>query len=530
MSETIEKHWLGRNIVFLAVLIYLILRLLFTDLLSVNEHDILVVGKQFANPSWIPADWYLNLDSGYRLTFNVFLYPILKVMPLVWVSILGRLVYYILFAFVLQRYARSLGIPAFFMIPALFFITEIQYIITGEWILRSLEAKTFAYAFLLLALVLLYERRFIISALFLGLSVSFHVLVGGYGTFAFLAVLLFDSPRYKPSFRVFTWAVAGYLLCASPGLISIARNLARTDISDTVRAGLIYVHARVPHHVLPSNWVKEYGNGLWRPVIKVVPSAALCFFALLRPAKPFQRTLGIFTLSTVIFALLGFGLFFMDKTHLLKYYFFRLPDVMLPFSAFLLVFSYLSAWNPGRFSRYLPRIRTFTGITISVLLLVWAAIPFTREMVRFVRDPLYFVYGGNVESPKRQMFEWIKMHLAEDATFIIPPREERFYVGAERAQFVSYKHSPQAEEEILEWYERMVFLNNGEPFRNLEIDKTSLAENYERLSASNLLSIQRKYDMDYYIGTPARDLPFPVVFRNDTYVIYEIDKGIEGGP
>jgi len=66
MSETIEKHWLGRNIVFLTVLIYLILRLLFTDLLSVNEHDVLAVGKQFANPSWIPADWYLNLDSGYR--------------------------------------------------------------------------------------------------------------------------------------------------------------------------------------------------------------------------------------------------------------------------------------------------------------------------------------------------------------------------------------------------------------------------------------------------------------------------------
>jgi len=523
VSETIEKHWLGRNIVFLAVLIYLILRLLFTDLLSVNEHDILAVGKQFANPSWIPADWYLNLDSGYRLTFNVFLYPILRVMPLVWVAILGRLGYCILFAFVLQRYARSLGIPAVFMIPALFFITEIQYIITGEWILRSLEAKTFAYALLLLALVLLFERRFIVSALFLGLSVSFHVLVGGYGTVAFLAVLVLDSPRLKPSTRVYIWAVAGYLLCASIGLISIVRNLARTDISDTVRAGLIYIQARVPRHVLPSNWVKEYGKGLWRPLIEFVLSAALCLYAVLRPARPFQRILGIFTLSTLIFALLGFGFFFTDNTHLLKYYFFRLPDVMLPFSAFLLVFSFLSIWNPDRFAWYFPRIRYFAGITVSVLLLVWAAVPFTRGMVKFARDPQNFVYGQNVGSPKRQMFEWIKMHLAEDATFIIPPQEERFYVGAERAQFVSYKHSPQAEEEILEWYERMGFLNKGEPFREFEIDWTSLTENYDHLSASNLLYIQRKYDMDYYIGTPARDLPFPVVYRNDTYAIYELD-------
>jgi hypothetical protein len=529
-ENNVAKHWLGKNTVFLTALLYLVLRLLFSNLLGVNEHDVLAVGRQFANPSWIPADWYLNLDSGYRLTFNLLLYPFLKLMPLLWVSILGRLGCYVLFALVLQKYARALGIPAVFVIPALFFTTEVQYIITGEWMLKALEAKTLAYAFLLLALILLYERRFVASALSLGLSVSLHVLVGGYGTVTLLAVLVFDSPRLRPSFRVFAWAVAGYLVAASLGLISIVRNLATTDAENAVRAGLVYVRSRVPHHVLPSNWVAEYGKDLWRPVAKVVLSAALCSFAVLRPARPFQRTLAIFALSTSIFALLGFGLYFTDNIHLLKYYFFRLPVVMLPFSAFLLAFSYFSTWNPDRLLRDLPKVRFVAGIAVSALLVLWAAIPFARGLLTLIRDPSYFVCGESLESPKRHMYQWIKTHLPHNAIVMIPPLEERFYVGAERAQFVSYKHSPQSEEDILEWYERIVLLNNSQSFHDFEVDWTSLAEQYDRLPASNLLHIRSKYDVGYYVTAAGRDLSFPVVYRNDRYVVYQIDSGIGRGP
>jgi len=39
---------------------------------NVNEVDILPLAKQYADPTWISGDWYLNQPPGYRLLQALF--------------------------------------------------------------------------------------------------------------------------------------------------------------------------------------------------------------------------------------------------------------------------------------------------------------------------------------------------------------------------------------------------------------------------------------------------------------------------
>ena len=52
------------------------------------------------------------------------------------------------------------------------------------------------------------------------------------------------------------------------------------------------------------------------------------------------------------------------------------------------------------------------------------------------------------DAADRQMGEWIRHHTDRRATFLIDPTLDTFYVDAERAAFVSFKHAPQAERDL----------------------------------------------------------------------------------
>ncbi len=59
--------FIRRRSVFLTVFTILVLNLLFKKILGVNETVVLAEAKHFGDPSWIPGDWFLNQNIGYRL-------------------------------------------------------------------------------------------------------------------------------------------------------------------------------------------------------------------------------------------------------------------------------------------------------------------------------------------------------------------------------------------------------------------------------------------------------------------------------
>lgn len=531
MNNSIKRKWISNGILdstnihlFFLLLLFLFVRLLFSSLLQVNEADVIPSAKQFMNKNWLPADWYLNQDIGYRILFNFFVGSMARVFTFPVVSLLGRIIIISLWAFVFTGFIKYLRITIFFIIPLLWLLTEEQSIIAGEWMLRALETKTFAYLTLMAAFLFLYKKRYLSAAFFLGLSVSFHVLVGGYGTLCMVLLIFFEYRDFRIDARTFLIATVLYLIAVSIGLYAIFRTLLYSADVSKLRAGLIYVHSRIPHHVLPSYWFQR--GGLWKPQLKLLLCLMVIVPSAIRPWNRLTRLFSRFTLLSLLFAAVGFGLYFIGREDLLKFYPFRLPDTLLPVTAYFLLFSYISRSEVTCGRVVTDRGKRVSGIVASVFLFIIVSVPFGNSVGRLVSDAEYYLSYLPPENAKRELYTWIKNNTPADSVFLISPREEHFYLAAERAQFVSFKHSPQSEGNIMEWYRRLMLLS-GKDFNtqdyNLDLDE--IVEDYLQLSPERLDRIVQEYNTDYYIGPRRSGLPYQTVYKNGGLAVYDLHTG-----
>lgn len=107
-SNRINLVWIGLEI--LAVLALISLRLLLKDNMASNEADVLPLARQYADPNWIPGDWYLNLPPGYRVLFQTLFGRLIVSGGFLATSIAGRLICYTLVASGLVLIGRQLGL------------------------------------------------------------------------------------------------------------------------------------------------------------------------------------------------------------------------------------------------------------------------------------------------------------------------------------------------------------------------------------------------------------------------------------
>jgi hypothetical protein len=121
-----------------------------------------------------------------------------------------------------------------------------------------------------------------------------------------------------------------------------------------------------------------------------------------------------------------------------------------------------------------------------------------------------------------RIHRWIAEHTEKGARFLIDPGDERFYVEAQRAVFVSYKHSPQSEREILEWFLRLSRLSGRRPSRSLGFGwLRDVSAAYRGLDERTLLSIAKDYGLDYLV-TPNSRLELPRVHQERGATLYRL--------
>ncbi|MGK7948190.1 MAG: hypothetical protein AB4368_05145 [Xenococcaceae cyanobacterium] len=99
--------------------------------LAWNEVDVLPLAKQFADPSWIASDWYLNIETNYRYLFQIIFGPAIVHFGFLATSIIGRLVCYALVAYGIVLLGEKLGLNLTYLLLA----TPIKVLSRG----RSLE-------------------------------------------------------------------------------------------------------------------------------------------------------------------------------------------------------------------------------------------------------------------------------------------------------------------------------------------------------------------------------------------------------
>jgi len=481
---------------------------------SNNEVDVLPVALQFTNPDWLGVDWYLNLRTSYRGLFNAIIGPFVSALGFKGAAIAGRLVVHTLFASAVFTFLRAFRIRFSVGILFLFLFLNNQSIVALERMTGGFETKTLAWPFVLFSLVAIVRRRWLAAFAAAGAALSFHVLVGLYAIGCTAAGLLLNRKTKLLALRDFRHAWA-FCLTGAWGIFAVVQHLMAGGGSE--EGWGTYVTFRVPHHVLPEVW----SGGLW--ILKLAVGALIVMVTYRKARCPQIKFLAGYAIAGVGLFVAGLLIWALNLTDLLRFYWFRFPDSMLPFSTLMLTAYFLS-------QRY-ESVAHLVGVTrirwLELGLVAAVAVPAFVEVASGLPELRPSVRWAN--SSSAPMYDWISVHTPKDATFLVDPSEETFYVRAERSTFVSYKHSPQSAAEIHEWFTRLTLANGGLPPDGYGLRAAQrIGQRMYLLDTGQLEWLRDEYGVDYYLGKEGSPIPFQVVHRAGDLVLYGLNQRIPG--
>jgi hypothetical protein len=499
---------------FLALWLVVVARSFVFGDFSNNEVDVLPVALQFANPDWLAVDWYLNLAASYRGLFNAIIGPFVSVLGFKGAAIAGRLVVQTLFASAVFAFLRTFRIRFSIGILFLLLFLNNQSIVALERMTGGFETKTFAWPFVLLSLVAVVRGRWLAAFAAAGAALSFHVLVGLYAIGCTVAGLVLNRKARLLELRDFRHAWA-FCLTGAWGMFAVIQHLSSAGgASDGWRT---YVTFRVPHHVLPDVW----SGGLW--IAKLAVGALVVIVTYRRARCPKIRFLAGYSIAAVGLFATGLLIWALNLPDLLRFYWFRFPDSMLPFSTLMLIAYFLSQ----RYESIVRRLGATRVRWLELALIAAVAVPAAVEIASELPKLRPGMRWAN--SSRAPMHDWISAHTPRDATFLVDPSDETFYVRAERSTFVSYKHSPQSAADIREWFNRLTLANGGLTPEGYGLRAAQrIGQRMHELSAAQLERIRDEYGVDYFLGNADHPLPFRVVHRTGDLILYDLNDSMPG--
>jgi hypothetical protein len=493
---------------------------------EVNEPYYLGKAIHYWNPHWASSDLFLQTaDAHVVFYFSVgWLALLLKPTAFAWTI---RLLTWALLAWSFQRLSRAV-VPrawASVLTATLFAFLLQHYNMAGEWVVGGAESKGFSYALIFLALEALVEGYWNRMWLLLGLASAFHILVGGWAAVAAGSVWMLRSEKDRAS----SWiAPLIALILALPGLVPALLMNRGADPAVAAEAHQIYVFERFPHHLDPA---KFWADGFVLPLVGIVG-----LWLLLWPSvsdSPGARRLRGFTAAAVVIALMGaaislLGLY--DKAMAagwMRFYWYRLVDVAAPLGLALLSVR----WFLQRKMRVALAAATVVAAfhtADGIVLRLFADPPFVERPVDGLawRSACLWATGR----PERPLFprqpradklrnygDWVDVcrwvsdpgHTPPEARFLIPRMAFTFKWYANRGEVVNWKETPQDAVNLRAWWKRIQ-----------EIYPTGAP-----LQASKLPELAKKYGADYLLTqVSAPMLPLPVEYKNESFVVYRMDK------
>ncbi|MFM9965062.1 MAG: DUF6798 domain-containing protein [Planctomycetaceae bacterium] len=527
----------SKLLVVIAVwLSFLVVSLVSAPIPAVNEPHYLAMARHYWDSSWCAGDLFLQSVPAHRVFYQTFGWLTLW-LDLATVALLGRVVSLALLAaswtslvIRLQREGSvnpsvvisacerprsgERGYPAdsdhrpvaINALLAAWLFLGLQAIgnLSGEWLIRGFESKVIAYAFVFWGIGLMLDRKLIASAMCSGVAISFHPIVGLWHV---TALVIAEVANFKFQISNRRWLIAAALLAvtALPGLWPAVEMLRDVNPRAAFAANYIQVFYRLKHHLDPMNFgaANYVGYGL-------LTALWLAMLVWLRRRQTMSQTdrwwIG-FVAATALFALggllAGFGprpAEFMPgfrwRMVLLKFYPFRLFDLMLPIAVAMLlprVFQQRSLWLVG-----------LAGLG-------WALIS-----DRVVPPPNRLPTA--MQADWRAACRWVAANTPPDAVFHTPDEAVAFKWFAQRAEYVNPKDCPQDAAGIVEWNDRLRRITKWSA-RSFDDDQTySLDELRELVRQTGvrfaIIGSRERYEV------PDADL----LYSNDSYKILRLPE------
>ncbi len=492
---------------------------------DINEPYYLGKAAHFWDSASAQGDFFLESKDTHQVFYFTFGW-LAKWLPLGAMAWVGRIVTWGLLAWAWRRMNHALlRRPWIGILTAAWFGALMQYChFSGEWVIGGVEAKGFAFVLVFLAVEALARNRWNRVWLLLGAASAFHVLVGGWSVVAAgLAWLwLWVSRSQRPSLLSMGPALLGGFLLSLPGLISALRINQGADPAAIESAHLIYVYERLSHHLVP---MLSFPPFYYRVGILLTAWTVLCCIA---PRDDRTGRLKALVGGSIIIAAIGGLLSYLSQfdqpraAELLRFYWFRLADVVLPLGIAVLA--------GGTIVGQLVRRKTLGRIVLGVGITV-AAVHLGIHAVRLVQPAPPKAFRLADWFAWRDACLWVNEpgNIPPDARFITPRMNQTFKWYAGRAEVANWKEVPQDARALVKWWERMNRLHGTgspdaadrwhgsllEPHRSQagRIDRRE----YVELQARWLKDMGVRYGADYVITYADPRLPLPVVYPEGEY-------------
>ena len=311
----------------------------------------------------------------------------------------------------------------------------------GEWLFRGVEAKTFAYCLVFMALGFACRGRSMAAIALAAAATYFHFLVGGFWTLMLLFVQFMQQKRLTPvlsSAGVFAVLIAPWLIVVVPHDLA---SLAVSAPSQGLSADAIYSEIRGMDHVAP--FISRWAFWNWLPGIVVAVSLLGVLAGLQR--RQFLPPIGVAAMTALIYLLVALVVAFFDRhaNYLGKFYLFRPSSLTL----FLAISAIVVAIRRQCPENARAALRLVAAAFIAVFL--WNTIKMQVDIAR--SDPAI--------PYEHELIAAIENNSSPDDIVLIEPFNEmhtgyvRLHRVIPRPTLVSWKFAPTAPADLLRWYD-----------------------------------------------------------------------------
>jgi hypothetical protein len=501
----------------------------------VNETHYLTKAKHYWDSSFCPGDFFLD-SADPHVTFYWTFGWITRLVSLTATAWIGRVLAWLLMAFAWQRLSHAVtAAPWTAALSAGMWVMFIEHgNLAGEWAIGGIEAKCFAYGFVLLGLAALANGDWRWPWIWFGLASAFHVLVGAWAVLAAIAVWLFEPRDERTSFaKILPSLMLGGVL-SLPGLLAALALERGTEPSIAAEAARIYVFERLPHHLAPLSLpASEQRARFTRFGLMTALFAALWLWFRLRAhthnveatepnAGALRRLLDFaaFALAANCVGLTieaALGNKPIVAARVLRYYWFRQADIAVPMATALAIARLVA-------SPALAEKRRALLAAIPIAAVVWFLSGVTWKRIDEPRPPA--VARLERYHDWQDACDWISRHAPADAVFLVPRAGHSFKWYASRADVANYKDVPQDAASVVEWRARLAALFpvvegvSGEP-------KTLGSP--EQLGTRRVRELAKQYGATHVIARTYPPLDLQVVYPRESapysyYTVYELRR------
>jgi len=446
---------------------------------AVNEAHYLVLAKNFWQPQWCSGDLFVT-SAKPHIVFHATFGALTQFFSLPVATWIARWIGWAMLAVALRSLCRTVSDRDYAcVLVAVIWIAAVEWFnFAGEWVVGGIEAKVPAYALVLTAMTAMAQGKWRWVWPLLGAASAFHVLVGGWTVVAALFAYAIVGRRESAPLRQLLPLMIGGTI-ALLGLVPGLQTSGATDPADTIAAAKIYTYSRISHHLLPSSF----------PSLWYIRHATIVMFTLLL-GWSFRNDR---QLSPILWLAAGCGGVALAgllvgqlpaywptvAARLLRYYWFRATDAMMPLTLALTVAAMLRtpAWM-GRpqlnateqvgVSIYSSWLRLAQQATVSVvagvaIILVSMSMidNFRRGIPASARFDVVTSKGKESYQAQQQAFRdwivvcnWIDRTLPADEILITPRHQQSFKWYAQRAEVANWKDVPQDARSLVQWHKR----------------------------------------------------------------------------